>query len=162
MLNHFKQHFFLYIILLLTILATAASYYRFMVTYDYAVYDEIECDPYQSSCFIYCEDDECTEPFYYSLLTRRADVLMYTCGYDYPDCDASLGCMPDEENCENIFCDPEIDNECDTLTEVDYILTEEDLSEMFEAASDVDEPSLTGETQEDTKVAEEALTEEEL
>lgn len=103
--------------MILTILAVAACYYRFMVVHDYILYDEIECDPYTDSCFIYCEDDECTEPFYYAQMERPAINLMELCGGYDEDCDAVYACTDAEVDCTVTFCDPDIDGECVSLPE---------------------------------------------
>ena len=70
-MEHFKKHFLLYTLLPLVILMVSASYYRFVVTQDYTVGYEGLCDPYEEECFVYCEDDECIEPFYYSWIERN-------------------------------------------------------------------------------------------
>ena len=60
-MQHFKRFFLLYTLLPLTLLAFGASYYRFMISYDYPVTFEGYCDPYTKSCFEYCEDDDCPD-----------------------------------------------------------------------------------------------------
>lgn len=119
-LNALKKHFFVIIIVLLTMLAIGGSYVKFVVTHDYIIYDEIECDPYTASCFLYCEDDACEEPFYYAELTRRADFYVEYCkDLDYFDCEASYGCMDGELNCQVNFCEDSADNECYSFSESD-------------------------------------------
>lgn len=104
------------------ILASAASYYRFMVSYDYLVYDEVECDPYTESCFVWCEDDECLEPFYYAMMERQASDLVEFCDGDNTDCDAAYWCEPDETTCTITYCDPVLDEGfCDDLSESEVL-----------------------------------------
>lgn len=99
----------------------AVSYYRFMVIYDYTVsYDEGDCDPYTESCFVYCEDEECSEPFYYTSIYRDASTLVALCGDDITDCDEAYYCQEDEVSCEIVYCDSSTGlDECEMLTEAD-------------------------------------------
>jgi hypothetical protein len=59
-----RQHFFSVILVILLAFVTLVSYARFFVLDDYIVMYEGDCDPYTESCFIGCEDDECTEEYY--------------------------------------------------------------------------------------------------
>lgn len=119
--KYLKEHFFFYTLLILLFLAIAASFYRFVVISDYTIYDEIECDPYTSSCFLYCETDECEEPFYYAEMTRNAAFYINVCeGLDYYDCDASYDCMPEEKDCTVTFCDEtDPENDCYHFTNIE-------------------------------------------
>jgi len=120
MISHLKRNFFGYTILTLTILAVAASYYRFMVLQDYLVSYEGDCDPYTESCYVYCEDEECSEPFYYSIIERNAAEIYARCGADVTTCDAAYACQPDVDVCTITFCNGATDgDECETLTERD-------------------------------------------
>lgn len=121
-MQHLKRHLLLYTILPLIVLMVATSYYRFMVIQDYIVGYEGECDPYESSCYVYCEDDDCTEPFYYSWIERNAGTLHALCGPLVTECDEAYECT-DDPSCSISFCDSSID-ECDELTELDRPLDE--------------------------------------
>lgn len=136
-MEHFKKYFLLYTVLPLFILAIAASYVRFMVTYDFEVVFEGYCDPYSESCFEYCEDDECTEPFHYTWFTRNADELRNACGdLGILDCEYAEMCEEGEDNCYATYCDPNFDEDCEFLTEEDFVMTEEELEELFEDISE--------------------------
>ena len=121
MLTHFRDHILSYVLVPLLLLTIGASYYRFMIAYDYLVRYEGDCDPYTSSCFQYCEDDACTEPFYFAWVTRHADTLRKLCGDNDPlSCEAAFTCSENETKCEITYCDAEIDSgACETLTEND-------------------------------------------
>lgn len=122
MFFHLKNHFFKYIVTILTILAVGASYYRFMVSYEYLVSYEGDCNPYTESCFLYCEDDECSDPFFYSIIERQAHEVRALCGEDVTTCDAAYECQDDVDVCTVYYCDPVLDgDECEILTEDDYV-----------------------------------------
>ena len=96
----------------------SASYYRFVVTQDYTVGYEGLCDPYEEECFVYCEDDECIEPFYYSWIERNAGTLHQQCGDLVTECDAAYECPTDDNSCSISFCDSGTD-ECELLESSD-------------------------------------------
>ena len=112
-MEHLKKYFLLYAITPLAILTISASYYRYMVLEDFIVSYEVDCNPQTSSCFIGCEDDECTEEYYYNLVTRRAPDINLLCGDDITDCKAAATCNTGETFCEVEYCDENIDmHEC--------------------------------------------------
>lgn len=117
--GYIKQHFFFITIMTLLLLLLGASYVRFIVLTDYLVTFEGECDPYTESCFEGCEDDECTEVYYYNLIERHATELYERCGSDVLECDEAFECQKDVNICNITFCDPEVDGEdvCIRLTE---------------------------------------------
>lgn len=118
--EHLKKHLLIYITIPLLVLAIAGSYYRAMVSYDYIVEYEGFCDPYTESCFVYCEDDECADPFYYTWMTKKASVVVDQCGKgDINECDVAFECSEDEVACEKIYCEPGLDEDCEYLTESD-------------------------------------------
>jgi len=118
-LSYLQKNFFWFTLVLLTIFATGASYVKFVSIHDYTIYDEIECDPYTASCFLYCEDEECTEPFYYAEIIRQANNYVAYCGStDYFDCDASYGCMEEESECEVTFCESSPESECYSFSDI--------------------------------------------
>lgn len=121
LLRHFRKHFFAYTLVLFTTLAVGATYYRFMVTYDYLVSYEGDCDPYTQDCFLYCEDETCSDPFYYSIIERHAAEIRTLCGKDVTTCDEAYICQESVEICSFTYCDPLInEGECEMLTEEDY------------------------------------------
>ena len=87
------------------------SYYRFIAQHDYLVAYEAECDPTAESCFIGCEDDACTEEYYYALIERHAADVYAACGPDITDCAAASACHAGDRACSVTYCDPETDGE---------------------------------------------------
>ena len=119
-MRYVKEHLYSIGILLFVVLLATASFYRFFVLNDYLVNYEDDCDPYTESCFLYCEDEECSDPFYYSVIERHADEIYNLCGTDVTACDAAYECQPEVEHCTISFCDPVTDGDlCETLTEED-------------------------------------------
>ena len=104
-MGHFKRYFFLYTLVLLVTLATAASYYRFIELQDYTVTYEVDCNPEERNCFIGCENDECTEQYYYKLVTRMSTDIEAICGQDITDCEAAAYCTEGERQCSLEYCD---------------------------------------------------------
>ena len=108
-----KRHFFSITIIILFALMAATSFFRFVVNTDYYVSYEGDCDPAFESCYIGCEDDECTEEYYYSYMERHAAELSTICGNDISECDEAYYCPEDESvYCEITFCEPAEDEEC--------------------------------------------------
>lgn len=113
----FKRYFLTITLLPLLVLALSASYYRFVVLKDYMVTYEAECDPYTEQCFIYCEDEECEEIFYYKYLTRQASEIYLQCGSDITECEAATSCS-EEIACEVTYCEDDPEN-CEDLDDID-------------------------------------------
>ena len=109
--SHFRQHFFRYILILLTVAAVFSSYTRFVVDKDYLVSYEGVCDPGRETCFIGCEDEECIEQYYYSKIEKYAQDLYAQCGKDTMGCEASNRCLPNDRECSIMYCDIELDGE---------------------------------------------------
>ncbi|MFT7507386.1 MAG: hypothetical protein ACI92I_000536 [Acidimicrobiales bacterium] len=131
MLQHLKYNFFPYILTILLILTVSASYYRFMVTYDYLVSYEGDCDPYSESCYEYCEDDECTEPLHYTWITQSASTIKENCGDDVTMCDFAYECSPSEGDCAITYCDPKTEIEqCEILNESDRPAADSDINQI--------------------------------
>lgn len=96
----------------------SAAYYRFMITHDYMIRYEGECDPYTENCFIGCEDDECTIEYYFSDIYRHATDIHRLCGEDITDCEAANTCSAAEKKCSITYCDISLENEsCETIPE---------------------------------------------
>lgn len=107
--------------LLILILAPAllilcvTSYVRFMVNHDYMVAYEIECDPSTQECFVGCDDDECSEPYYYAEVTKYAADLYAQCGPDITECGEAAICTVGDTACEITFCESGMEGAvCDT------------------------------------------------
>lgn len=103
-----KQNYFAYLVSCMTLLFVCASFYRFYIQQNYLVAYEGECDPTTESCYKYCEDNECTEPFFYSVIERNASITYEMCGPDVTTCDKAYNCDNDS-TCTIYFCDAEID-----------------------------------------------------
>lgn len=117
MLQHIRRHYFFYIIIGLIFLSVTASFYRFMVSHDYLVRYEGECDPYSQTCYEYCEDEACSEPFYYSWITAHGNDIIANCEKDVTTCDFAYTCVESSE-CTVSYCDPAGDG-CEDLAEQD-------------------------------------------
>lgn len=115
----FRNNFLLYTLIPLVTLFIGASYIRFMVLHDYTVAYEGMCDPITESCFIGCEDEECTVEYYYTQVEKYAPNLNAQCGNDITDCEDANVCLKEEgSQCSVTYCDPEADGEaCETFTE---------------------------------------------
>lgn len=115
---HFRENILLYTLIPLIVLASTASYYRFMVIHDYIVSYEGTCDPALESCFVGCEDDECTDEYYYTRVERYAANLINFCGNDITDCEEANSCTSGENDCSITYCDPVTDlDQCDDVDE---------------------------------------------
>lgn len=116
----FRNHILFWTIVPLLVLSTGAAYYRFMVTHDYMVSYEGACDPYTKSCFVGCDDEECSSEYYYTKIYRHARSIEAFCGTDITDCEAANNCQPGEQSCSVNYCDIEADGDtCETLTKDD-------------------------------------------
>lgn len=111
-----QEHFFSITIFLLVILFVIASFYKFIIIHDYVVSYEGDCDPGESSCYVYCETDECDEPFYYTIIERDASHLYNLCGDDVTTCNEAYTCT-DDDSCTIFFCESDVDgaDACDTI-----------------------------------------------
>ncbi len=117
--KHIKDHFFLYALVVAVLLTVTASYSRFLVKNDYIVFYEGECDPAEHSCFIGCNDDECTEEYFYSKVEKNAHDIYAQCGDSVLDCAASNSCLPSDTSCSIQYCDEMRDNEpCSHAVEI--------------------------------------------
>ena len=113
-----RDNILLSILIALIVLLIGTSYVRFVLTHDYMVAYEGACDPAVGVCFIGCEDDGCTKPYYYAKVEKYAAVLYVQCGGDITDCAAANACLPlNDRKCSVIYCDPEADGEaCETIS----------------------------------------------
>lgn len=102
----YTTHFLKCTIIPLLILLVGASYARFIVLNDYLVSYESDCDPYTESCFEGCEDDTCTETYFYSIIERHASEIYQLCGPDVLECDEAWECQEGVQTCSITYCDP--------------------------------------------------------
>lgn len=100
-----KDHLLTIVVLLLLLLLIAGAYVRFMVQHDYLVAYEVDCDPETHSCFVGCEDNECTETYDYKVIERHAAEIEALCGENVLECDAAQSCQPDVPICTVTYCD---------------------------------------------------------
>lgn len=117
---HFKKYFFSYILSSLLIFTVIVSCYRFIIISDYIVSYEIDCDPTTESCFVGCEDDECTQEYYYAVMERKAFEINSICGKDIINCDMAYYC-PNDTNieCNLTYCNAETDGDsCSDLNNI--------------------------------------------
>ena len=114
----FRDNILLYMLVPLVILCAAYSYFRFMVAHDYMIAYEGTCDPATQDCFIGCNDDACTDVYYYAKVQKYAVNLYAQCGEDITNCDAANACLPvDDQKCSITYCDPKIEEgACDDLS----------------------------------------------
>lgn len=116
-MEHFRKNFFFYIITSLIIVVGVISYSRLFINQDYLVEYEGECDPITENCFVGCEDDECTEEYYYTKIIKYAPDLNQQCGKDITDCESANICLSDDRECSVTYCDIETDKEiCELIT----------------------------------------------
>ena len=106
-----KVHLFSVLIVILLVLLAGGSYLRFIVQHDYLVSFAGECDPYTESCYEDCDDDECTQMYYYTIVERHAAELYELCGPNILECEEAYECQADVAVCSITYCDPEIDGE---------------------------------------------------
>lgn len=92
-------------------LTVSASYYRFIVTHDYIIEAEVDCDPTIESCFVWeCDpaiEGECTgniddDLWYYKFAYRNAKYIP-ECFDD--SCDSFKCSSKDEPGCSEVTCD---------------------------------------------------------
>lgn len=115
-----RDHFFLYTLVTLILIVGVFSYYRFMVRQDYVVGYEGVCDPAinPNKCFEGCDDDACTKKHYYSKMVKYAPNLYGECGEDMTDCESANSCLPDDRDCSETYCNPEVKGDtCATETD---------------------------------------------
>ena len=86
----FRENILVYTLVPLIILLIGASYMRFIVTHDYMVAYEGECDPSLNTCFVGCIDNECTSEYYYTKVQKYAPDLYKQCGSDITDCEGKI------------------------------------------------------------------------
>jgi len=106
---NFREYFFYYLLLTFFLITGGFSYFRFVIQNDYVVSYEGECDPAVESCFVGCEDDGCTEEYFYSKVQKYAPDVIRECGGYVTDCPEANICFPIDQECSITYCDPETD-----------------------------------------------------
>src|SRR3990167_2681605 len=96
---NFRDNIVVYTLVPLITILIIWTYARFMIQHDYIVAYEGACDVATDSCFIGCEDDECTSTYYFAQVRKQANNLYAQCGPNIT------------------YCDPEVDGDaCETIT----------------------------------------------
>jgi hypothetical protein len=126
---NFRDHIFPFILIPAITIVGVISYYRFIVNKDYIVEYEGVCDPEIQQCFVGCEDDECTEQYYYSDMHKYAPDLYAECGEDITDCETASMCLPSDRECSITYCDPMVDgvDACEDISLEDFNNNEMDI-----------------------------------
>jgi hypothetical protein len=126
----FREYYFYYLLLGIILIVGVFSYFRFMVYHDYVVYYEGECNPNVEICFVGCEDDECTEEYYYTEVQKYAPDLLKVCGNNITDCAEANICLSTDQNCSITYCDSEVDG-------VDCAVPDQDQGDSFSSDADL-------------------------
>ncbi len=119
----FRENLFRNVLLLSVLYLTCASYVRFIVMHDYMVVYEGACDPLVHSCFVGCEDDTCSEHYYYARVQKYAPNVEQQCGTDITDCANAGQCIEaDKGRCSVTYCDrTSAENECASLPQTEEV-----------------------------------------
>jgi hypothetical protein len=117
MVPHIKKYIFLYALIPLLLFTVIASFYRFIILNDYLVSYEGGCDPTTESCFIGCENEECTEEYFYSIIERHAVKINTLCGDDISECDDAYECPVESSSCFITYCN-DSEDECSNITDL--------------------------------------------
>jgi len=139
----FKHHILAIVLVPLVLIAAAVSYHRFMVVEDFIVQYEGACDPEVENCYVACEDDECSDVYYYTLVQKRAADVYAQCGEDITDCESASVCLPEDRFCSIETCD----------------ISEEDCVGPGEVEPDSEEEEVLEEESSEEEAAEENLAE---
>lgn len=104
MFEYCKANLLLVVVIPILLITTAASYYRFYILDDFFVAYEGDCDPETASCFVGCDNDDCSEVYYYNLIERHAAEIRTVCGTDITDCNQAMSCPDTDAHCQITFC----------------------------------------------------------
>lgn len=173
------------VLILAAIWAIGGAYYRYAFAMDYAVAQEVWCDPEtEGPCFYYicennwwtpCSGDPEEDIWIYKEITKPArdvehDLFADDCGTDFSgakEC-AEMACEEDDLYCEEVYCDPEAGEPCYTEETMDAV-EEEWLGVLGEAGiepvvseEDEIEPEEEGEVEDDAAIEEESETVEDV
>lgn len=106
--NHFLNKIVFYCVVLSIGGIVVLSYNRFVVKNDYLVSYKVTCDPAIASCFVGCENEKCTEQYYYSLVEKYAPDLYSECGLDITNCEEANFCTTNDSQCSITYCNPNL------------------------------------------------------
>lgn len=115
----YLEHIFFNVIFALFILFLGTSYVRFMILHDYRVSYAITCNPKTDSCYIDCEDETCTQEYYY-VVEKYAPDILEQCGMSVEGCRMAEKCQSSDTNCKVKYCEPETET-CHTLVDKDVV-----------------------------------------
>jgi hypothetical protein len=108
-----KNRIFWGILIAMILYAVTATYIRVFIKMDYLMMNEVSCDPFTESCYVYSAEETCeesddpncilnTEDWVYKIIYKKAANIPF-CEYN-PD----IG-----ESCPELTCEPgEPENEC--------------------------------------------------
>lgn len=125
---NYRKYFLQITLVTLFILLIGSSYLRFIYNQDYMVTYEGDCNPISESCFIGCEDEDCTSKYYYKNIYKHASILYEQCGADITDCTEAQLCLENElGSCYFKYCEVGTDEGCATIkpSELDDVNTVE-------------------------------------
>ncbi|MDD3437365.1 MAG: hypothetical protein PHC64_09475 [Candidatus Gastranaerophilales bacterium] len=165
--------FFVFLVALF-ISAVTISYYKYFIVKDFLVQAETECDPTEERCFIWvCDpaEEDCTgdpeeDTWYYKYIMKKA-YLLPDCDIFYDEDCPSPVCN-EFEDCEEIFCEDDNEEEIECTNPDTFILEhpeylEEDEEDTEEGEADEEESLDSSEgAEEETQIEQSATTEEEM
>ncbi len=105
MFSILTKNFFIISLSFFLILFVSVSYFRFIYHKDFEVTYESICNPISESCFIGCEDEECTQTYPYKYMRKHATDITNYCNDDISTCAAAQYCTNKDRICEIKYCD---------------------------------------------------------
>lgn len=99
-----RRYFLLYTILPLLVLSIGSAYVRTYIESDYIVEYETECKPTTESCFVGCEDEECTSQYPYKYIQKSASDIKESCSGGVDGCTEAQTCQQSDSYCEVKYC----------------------------------------------------------
>ena len=111
-----KSKMFLWFFALLIVASVGVTYWRVMIKKDYVVENQVDCDPYEKSCFVWecdpqstvegeaCTGDAESDTWYFQVARRNALRIPLCDPETDENCDPWT-CEENEKDCEAVFCD---------------------------------------------------------
>ncbi len=90
------------------IVAAVIKFYLFFIKNEYLIFDNIKCDPYTESCFVYecdSEDGYCEPEYYKKIQIKGSDYI--ECGTEDEVCPENT-CLDTFKDCEIIVCSEDV------------------------------------------------------
>jgi hypothetical protein len=115
-ITHLRNHFFFYTTALLVVAFSISSYSHFIANNNYLIKYEGACDPITQKCFVGCEDEACTNEYYYTKMQKYEPDLYAECGADISDCENASVCLSNDRDCSITYCDNKTKTEDETCT----------------------------------------------